>query len=129
MSGHPMTINPANIKAGDKVQLEFTVVKPRLDNRLCFQVSNHESADYFVLFGSQVQNFEIVGHTPAPPPPWVPKAGDIFRVKGSLAISGRWEILCLDPDGDWVARSLSAGHKSVIRKTSHYQFELDSSEN
>lgn len=123
-----MTVDFGKIEAGDKVQLEFTVVKSRHDDRLCFQVSNHPTADQFVLFGSGVRDFEIVGHTPAPPPPWVPKAGDIFRVKGSLAISNRWEILCLDPDGDWVARSLSSGHKSVIRKTSHYQFELDSSE-
>ncbi len=116
-----MTVDLSKVKAGDKVQLEFTVVKSRHDDRLCFQVSNHPMADQFVLFGSRVRNFEIVGHTPAPPPPWVPKAGDRIRVINTPATVST--ILYVDKDGDWLIKHDSGG-KIFSPKIYHKYYEL-----
>ena len=118
-----MTVDFGKIEAGDKVQLEFTVVKSRHDDSLCFQVSNHPMADQFVLFGSRVRNFEIVGHTPAP---WEPKYGDKIKLRGSSE-RAKWIITCIDPDGDWIVKHLTTGYKSVVGKKGFFQFELDNS--
>ena len=122
----------AEYQAGDVLTLKVTVTKDnhgpiiKIGGRSVVVPGhpNHHAGG-----NDRLEKELIVGHTPAPPPPWVPAVGDIFKVKGSMNKSGRWKLICMDPDGDWVAQHMVSNYKSVVGKAGQYQFELDSSEN
>lgn len=122
-----MTVDLSKVKPGDKVRLEVDVTERNGVLRFSFSPEDERALDPNHPWWRNTAQYSIVGHIPAPPPPWVPAVGDIFKVKGSLDGTGRWKIICMDPDGDWVTQHMGSKYKSIVRQTSQYQFELDNS--
>lgn len=123
-----MTVDLSKVKAGDKVQIEVPV-EATSTGRLIFHIGGRAWGPFYLdpnPWDHLKQGFDIVGHTPAPPPPWVPAVGDKIKHKGSREPSV-WAISCIDPDGDWVVKHVKSEYKSVVGTKGQYQFELDNS--